>query len=232
MEASELGSGAATPHGPPAPSAETRITVEQLSAPAATEGKSRALAHASPAGTRKRWIMGWTMIGAAGVVVVSLLLPWIAADPDATSEAVPPFLYGYEFDTARFAALMAIGLGIYGFQAVARERVRFHVWALIALITLLSACFFGVSGAEDSTVEKLGLEPQGSTLSDDPFANASVVDLRYGETIAAVASLVAIVPLAVLWSDARRRRLDEQAAAALRATGAAPPPPPPPPSGS
>lgn len=172
-----------------------------------------------PAGAERRRKLGWVLIGAAVVVVATLFMPWIAADPAATDAAVPKELSGYEWDVSGFAAALAIGLGVYGWQGVARDTVRFHVAALIAVVLLLFLAFFGVATADSGVVERLGAG-QGAATDDNAFANADAVELRYGATVAALAGVAATVAFAGLWQDARRRRKRlELAQAAARAAG-------------
>lgn len=197
---------------------------------------------ADPTGASRRKIMGWLMIGAAAVVLISLFLPWISASEEASRSDPPKELAGYQYPAAWACAVLAVGLGVYGWQGIGRGRVRFNVLALLGVIFLVIIPITSFFAVDDETLERLDAEVSDTPrigVDDDTaelLDNLDAVEDEVGATVAVVAGLVTIIPLVVLWRDDRRRRAEllphlpgvvvTQAAPApaVAASPAAPPP--------
>ena len=185
-----------------------------------------------PESAKRRRTFGWVLIAINGVVLASLALPWVKGTDEFSSGSRS--LSGFEFSGGVGVAFMGVILGLYALQGIAKPRVRFHVAAVVVLVTMLAATVGYASFATEDDVAKLESSSQAPTSqvnvgsfrfqaqnqsqpgsagirfrtgTDGP----KIADhLTYGAglTVALLAELAAIWPLSVLWRDDRKRRRD------------------------
>jgi hypothetical protein len=177
----------------------------------------------SPKAIQNRLKFGWIMVGCAGVILLSLALPWVSGAPQF-SRGAPHTLAGYEFSGGGIAGFAAVALGLYGWQGIAKPRVRFHVWALVGVFFLMTGTLFYAATITDDELLKLDVAGSavesheflggavvfstgpGDPRSTNPYGAAELVDGEIGITVAVFAGFAAIWPLTVLWREDRSRR--------------------------
>lgn len=231
------GAGLAAP--PPNPSARVKSartggtagTPARASADGVSTGATATPDGLDPALVRLRWIMGWLLMGGAAVIAITMTMPWIAVEPDLAT-GTPESLSGWEWENGITAAVLAIALGVYGWQGVARSEMKFDRTAMVLVAMLVGIVIFGFVEVSNGTVERLGLEPAGTVENEGSLENTAMIETRIGSEIAMLASLVMIVPIAALFRDRRRRRKRDELANAVVAEAKQRKPPPPPPPGA
>ena len=163
--------------------------------------------------------MGLVIVGAAAVLLMSLLLPWVAA-AEEFSRGAPTTLRGLGVTTGSLVALGALLMGAYGAQGLFRSRPRFHALALVVLLLLVGSTLFFRAVMAPEDLSRLGVLDDGSTelfggllqistgetVPTDPWEVARRVDSRIGHVVGLLAVAAMALPMASLWGDDWERR--------------------------
>ncbi len=137
----------------------------------------------TPESIERRKKFGWLLLGLLGVLVISLVLPWVSSKA-GTSSGSPSILgrdlssdyggffgassssitsshhetlAGYQSMGGQFAGFAAVLLGLYAVQSFARPRVRYHVAALVILCMLVAGGLMTIVSPPKEDANKLGV---------------------------------------------------------------------------
>jgi hypothetical protein len=199
--------------GTPGPTAGTAPAVSRMAVPGTA---SVVTLPDSAEQEHRRRLWGMAMIGVAAALLVTGAPTWVSGSgSDATS------LSGYELGAGGTLAFLGVLLGLYGLQALKRPRVRYHVGALLIVVTGVISVFGAYATLSDEQVLELAGESQASASPDIQFGPVGIefgpnpadeareeLQTGIGLQLALAVQLAALVPLIALWREDRQRRRD------------------------